>query len=91
MVLFNRGASTDVTVTLLFEDGPEATATFPVAAGARFAVPLVEAFPMAAGHKFSVLVEGAEPTANLVVDRAIFWQAGADRTAGADGAASRLR
>ena len=29
------GAATDVKVTLLFEDGPEATATFPVAAGAR--------------------------------------------------------
>ena len=92
VVVFNQGAATDVTVTLLFEDGPEATATFPVAAGARFAVPMAEAFPAADGRKFSVLVEGADETANLVVDRAIFWQAaGAARTAGADGAASRVR
>ena len=92
VVVFNQGAATDVKVTLLFEDGPEATATFPVAAGARFAVPMAEAFPAADGRKFSVLVEGADATANLVVDRAIFWQAaGAARTAGADGAASRVR
>ena len=31
--IFNQGAATKVNVTLLFEDGPEATATFPVAAG----------------------------------------------------------
>jgi hypothetical protein len=92
VVVFNRGAATDVAVTLLFEDGPEATATFPVGAGERFAVPMAEAFPAAAGRRFSVLVEGADPAASLVVERAIFWQgAGAGRTAGADGAASRLR
>jgi hypothetical protein len=92
VVIFNQGAPTDVKVTLLFEDGPEATATFPVAAGARFAVPMADAFPAADGRKFSVLVEGADGSANLVVDRAIFWQApGTDRTAGADGAARRLR
>jgi hypothetical protein len=92
VVVLNKGAATDVKVTLLFEDGPEATATFPVAAGARLAVPMAEAFPAADGRKFSVLVEGADATANLVVDRAIFWQAaGSARTAGADGAASRLR
>jgi hypothetical protein len=91
VVVFNQGTSTDVTVTLLFEDAPEATATFAVAAGARFAVPMAEAFPMAQGRRFSVLVEGADSSANLVVDRSIFWQAGAARTAGADGAASRLK
>jgi hypothetical protein len=91
VVVVNRGAATDVTVTLFFEDGPEATATFPVAAGARLAVPMAEAFPAAEGRRFSVLVEGADPAANLVVDRAIFWQAGGVRTAGAEGAASRLR
>jgi hypothetical protein len=91
VVVVNQGAATDVTVTLLFEDGPEATATFPVAAGARLAVPMAEAFPAAEGRRFSVLVEGGDPAATLVVDRAIFWQAGGARTAGADGAASRLR
>jgi len=91
VALFNQGAATDVAVTLLFEDGAEVSATFPVAAGARFDVPLFEAFPAAANRRFSVLVEGADASANLVVDRAIFWRAaGATRTAGADGAATRL-
>ena len=90
--IFNQGAATKVNVTLLFEDGPEATATFAVAAGARLSVPMADAFPSAAGRRFSVLVEGADPSASLIVDRAIFWR-GADetRTAGADGAATRLR
>ena len=90
LVVFNRGAATDVTVTLLFEDGPEAAATFPVAAGARFAVPMDQAFPAAAGRRFSVLVEGADASASLAVDRAIYWQAEGGRTAGADGAGTRL-
>jgi hypothetical protein len=52
---------------------------------------MAEAFPEAADRRFSVLVEGADPSANLVVDRAIYWQAtGSSRTAGADGAAVRL-
>ena len=90
--IFNQGAATNVNVTLLFEDGPEATATFPVAAGARLSVPMTDAFPSAEGRRFSVLVEGADPSASLIVDRAIFWR-GADetRTAGADGTATRLR
>ena len=90
--IFNQGAATNVNVTLLFEDGPEATATFPVAAGARLSVPMTDAFPSAEGRRFSVLVEGADPSASLIVDRAIFWRgAGDTRTAGADGAATRLR
>ena len=90
--IFNQGAATDVKVTLLFEDGPEATATFPVAAGARLSVPMADAFPSAEGRRFSVLVEGADPSASVIVDRAIFWRgAGETRTAGADGAATRLR
>jgi hypothetical protein len=90
--IFNRGAATDVTVTLLFEDGPEATATFPIAAGARLPVPMADAFPSADGRRFSVLVEAADPSARVIVDRAIFWHAaGETRTAGADGAGTRLR
>ncbi|HUF46274.1 MAG TPA: IPT/TIG domain-containing protein [Vicinamibacterales bacterium] len=76
--VLNRGAATDVTVTLLFEDGPEAAATFPVQAGARLALPLVRAFPAASGRRFSVLVEGADGAADLLVERAIAGPA--DRT-----------
>jgi hypothetical protein len=85
----NQGAATDVTVTLLFEDGPAATATFPVAAGARLDVPLAQAFPAAAGRRFSILVEGADPAATLVVERAIS-RAGSARTSAADAPATRL-
>ena len=92
VVVFNRGAATEVTVTLLFEDGPEVSKTFPVAAGARFAVPMTQAFPEAKDRRFSVLVEGADAAANLMVDRAIYWQAtGSSRTSGADGAPVRLK
>jgi hypothetical protein len=88
LAVINRGAATDVTITLLFEDGPEVSDSFPVAAGARFTVPMAEAFPTADGRRFSVLVEAADPEASLVVDRTILRQGG---TAGAEGAAQRLR
>ena len=90
LVVFNRGAATNVRVTLLFEDGPEAAATFPLAAGSRFAVPMDQAFPAAAGRRFSLLVEGADESASLAVAREIYWQAEGGRTAGADGAGTRL-
>jgi hypothetical protein len=86
VVVANEGPETEVVVTLLFEDGPEVRATFPVAAGSRLDVPLADAFPTAAGRRFSVLVEGADATASLVVGRAISSQA----AGGADGAATRL-
>jgi hypothetical protein len=92
LAVTNRGTATTAKVTLLFEDGPEASATFPVAAGARVAIPVDQAFPMAAGRRFSILVEAEDPSASLIVDRAMFWRAaGETRTAGADGAATRLR
>ena len=59
VAVFNHGAATDVTVTLLFDGAPEMSATFPVAAGTRFAVPMAEAFPEASG-RFSILIEAAE-------------------------------
>jgi hypothetical protein len=89
VTVFNHGAATDVTVTLLFDGAPEMAATFPVAAGARFAVPMADAFPEASG-RFSILVEAADSAANLTVDRAISWQ-GPARATGAEGAAKRLR
>ena len=89
VVLFNHGSATEVTVTLLFEGAPERAATFQVAAGTRFTVPMAEAFPEATG-RFSVLVEAADPAANLTVDRAITWD-GPARTTAAEGAAKPLR
>ena len=46
---------------------------------------MADAFPSAADRRFSVLVEGADPSASVIVDRAIFWRgAGETRTAGAE-------
>ena len=80
IAIANQGAATDVIVTLLFEDGPATTATFPVAAGGRLDVPLAQAFPAATGRRFSILVEGADQAATLVVDRATS-RSGTARTA----------
>jgi hypothetical protein len=66
----NQGAATQVTVTLLFEDGPEISSTMPVAAGGRLDVPIAKTFPTATGRRFSVLVEALDPAASLVVGAA---------------------
>ena len=88
LAVSNRGAATDVAVTLLFEDGVKVSASFPVAAAARVDVPLARAFPTAVGRRFSVLVEGADPAANLVVARDLAWHVdGSPRPAGAVGGA----
>jgi hypothetical protein len=93
LVVFNTQATAaDVTVTLLFEDGPEVAAVFSVAGNGQLAVPVAQAFPTAEGKRFSVLVEAMDPSAAIAVDRAIYWRAeGSTRTAGADAAATRLR
>jgi hypothetical protein len=79
VVVFNRGAATDVNVTLLFEDGPEASVSFPVAAGARLTVPM-DQFGDLAGRRYSVLVEGATPSASLVVERDLAAPGAAQRS-----------
>jgi hypothetical protein len=93
LVVFNTQATAvDVTVTLLFEDAAEVSAVFPVDADGQLVVPVAQAFPAAEGKRFSVLVEAADPSAAIAVDRVIYWRAGdATRTAGADAAATRLR
>ncbi len=92
LAIANRGASTDVKVTLLFEDGAEAVRSFPAAADARIEVPLARSFPAAADRRFSVLVEAVDPAADLVVDRAATRQVVDDgtRTVGAEGSGTRL-
>ena len=93
VAVFNQGAATDVAVTLLFEDGAGSDGDVP---GCRRG-PVRRAdgggVPDAAeGRRSRCSSRAPTPTANLIVDRAIFWQsAGANRTAGADGAATRLR
>ena len=96
IAIANHGAATDATVTLPFEDGPEASAGFPLAAGGRLDRSLsARAFPAATGRRFSILVEGVDPAATLVIDRSItacgHWPRGAPARPSGDQAAVRRR
>jgi hypothetical protein len=90
LTVANGGATTDVTVTLLFEDGPEVAASFPVQAGARFQVPLARAFPAAVGRRFSVIVESADSAGILDVDRTTVRHAGESTRPAAVAGGARL-
>ena len=72
----------DVKVTLLFEDGTMAERTFAVAGNSRFNVDPRSEFGAAADRRFGALVEsvGATP-AQLVVERAMYWDAAGQRWA----------
>ena len=83
LAIVNRGAATDVTVTLLFEDGPEVSTTLPIQGGGRLDLPLLRVFPSAAGRRFAVLVESADPAADLRVDRALAGDTGSTPRPGA--------
>ncbi len=93
VVVSNTGpAPARVAVTLLFEEGPEQSATIEVASLQRATVPIATAFPSAQGRRFSVLVEGLDPAtaAGLVVDRSLSWQVRGARVTGADAPGTRL-
>jgi hypothetical protein len=73
----------DVKVTLWFEDGTSAERSFAGIAGrSRFNVPVGGFFPEAAGQRFGATVEstGATP-AQIVVERAMYWDAAGQRWA----------
>jgi hypothetical protein len=77
-LLANTSATAgEVEVQLLFEDGTTAAQTFAVAARSRFSVDVGAAFPAAAGRRFGAVVRsvGATPV-QLVVERAMYWNAG---------------
>ena len=76
------GEAGQARVTLLFEGGGEANAVVPTPAGSRTTIDVRSVFPQAVGRRFGVLVEslGASP-AQLVVERAAYWDAGGRRWA----------
>ena len=82
----------DVRVTLLFEDGSSLAKTFDVGGKSRFNVDARTEFPGATGRRFGVLVESLGSTpAQLVVERAMYWDAAGQRwAAGTDALATRL-
>ncbi len=83
-----------VKVTLLFEDGSTAERTYPpIAPKSRFNIPVGLDFPQAAGRRFGALVEsGGMSAAQIVVERAMYWDAaGQTWAAGTNAVATRLQ
>jgi hypothetical protein len=63
-------------VKLLFENGTTASKTFPLLPKSRFNVEIAAEFPEAANKRFAVVVESlGEAPAELVVERAMYWNA----------------
>lgn len=80
-------------VTLRFEDGIETTREFEIPPQSRFNVDVRSEFPGAVGKRFGSLVEAVgAPSAELVVERAMYWSvAGQVWAAGTNALATRLR
>ena len=67
----NAGANVaEIRITLLFEDGPEESATFTVAGQDQVTVPFGTVLQHSRGRRFSVLIESTSPAGTLVVERA---------------------
>ncbi|MGE3841938.1 MAG: PQQ-dependent sugar dehydrogenase [Vicinamibacterales bacterium] len=69
------GAVVDLTV--LFADATPVTRAVNVEATSRFGFDVTSLFPEAVGRTYGVLVEGRDPGAALVVERATYWNGGA--------------
>jgi hypothetical protein len=82
-----------VRVTLTFEDGtPQAQLDLPVLANSRENVPVAVLFPQAAGKRFGAVVESVGTPIQLIVERAMYNDAGAVRwAAGTSALGTRLR
>jgi hypothetical protein len=81
-----------VRVTLLMEDGSTVARDFPVTARSRFNVDIAAEFPAAQGKRFGSIIESlGEAPAELVVERAMYWNArGVFWAAGTNAVATRL-
>ena len=94
LVANTSATSADVKVTLLFADGTSAERTFGgIAAQSRFNVPVGGFFPQAAGKLFGAIVESLGTTpAQIVVERATYWNAGGQFwAAGTNALATKLQ
>ncbi len=89
VLVANTGnAPATVRFTLLSESGVGRTLQDVISANGRYTIDVAGAFPEARGTRFSLLVEGADPTAPLVVERASYtstsstpWAAGTNSLA----------
>lgn len=92
ILLANTSASqASVRVTLLFEDGSPAERTFTVGGNSRFNVSVGDEFSGVAGRRFGAVIEsiGATP-AQLIVERATYWDGGGVRWAAGTNALATL-
>lgn len=84
----------EATVTLMFEDGTTAARTYPLAPSSRTNVAISPDFgPAVDGKRFGSVVEstGATP-AQIVVERAMYWDAGdVPLAAGTNALATKLK
>ena len=95
-ILIANTATTAATVkvTLLFEDGTSAEQTYAaIPPKSRFNVPTGVFFQQAAGKRFGAIVESLGTTpAQIVVERAMYWDAAGQRwAAGTSALATRLQ
>jgi hypothetical protein len=95
LLVANTSASpADVVITLMFADGTSAQRTFGgIPAKSRFNVPVRDYFPQAAGRLFGAVVESVGPApAQIVVERAVYWDAGGQHwAAGVNALATKLQ
>jgi len=94
LVANTSSTAATVKVTLHFEDGTTATQTFTgIAPRSRFNVSVAAQFAQAAGKRFGAVVESlGETPAQIVVERAMYWDAaGQVWAAGTNALATRLR
>ncbi len=76
ILIANRGATDVAAVTLIYEDGGQETKTFVLNANSRTNVAVAAEFPNSAGRRFGAIVEAANPSTQIVVERAMYSNSG---------------
>lgn len=92
ILIANRGGVETARVTLYYEDGLSESREFVLLAGSRTNVAVGTEFSLASGRRFGAVVEALDPDAQLVVERAMYSNAGNMMwAAGTSAVATRLR
>jgi hypothetical protein len=76
VLIANRGAADTATVTLLYEDGTNESKEIVLDANGRTNVVIATEFPNAIGKRFAAIVDAARSDAAIVVERAMYSNAG---------------
>jgi hypothetical protein len=91
ILIANRGGADTARVTLLYEDGTFTSKEFPLAPSSRTNVAVAAEFPGATGRRFGAIVEALGPERQIVVERAMYSNAGGTVwAAGTNAVATRL-